>query len=441
MGVSLNTKIGFLWYFSVGLLLLPALSFALEDAEGGNASETSLSLLFEEISRNPDNLNANFRYAKLAERHGKYYESIAAYERMLIQNPKLDRVKLDLALLYVKVGSLQDAERLFEEVKSKNPPQQVIDNIDKVLASVEKKKRKHYVGANLTLGYTSDSNPSASPNSGAVDVFGVAIPLDDVSSGQEDGQKFVYASLSHSYKMPYKKNMDWNSEASFYKSVQDNESSLNTTVYSAKTGPSITSQNGRIRYGGHLNCSRVNLNEHEYLNSYGYDVFMDYILSKKAKLRLSHKHETRNFKNAPDVTTYEDRNGRTNEQKLTLSSALTPKDIVNFSLGFRREHAGVDYYTNRSRYAGLTYTKVLNNGAFLTGSTLFKRTKYKDVDTFVNPFTVRQDNERTVSFGVGKNITSNLTCSLVYQDKTIESNIQNYTYSNERITASMSWRY
>lgn len=429
-------------FIMVGFLTLPQASFSQNLADDTSLNESAeLSQLFEEISRNPENLNTNYRYAKLAEKMGKYYESIAAYERMLMQNPQLDRVKLDLALLYFKTGSMEEAKKLFEEVKSKKPPQQVVNNINKFLAQIEGKNRKHNFGVNVTLGFTSDSNPSATPDSGAVDVFGASIPVSDANSGQADDQKFVNARLTHSTSVPHVKNVTWNNEASFYKAVQDNATSLNTTVYALKTGLSSTSDDGRVRYGGYLNCSNVNLDEHEYLNTYGYDVFMDYILSRKAKLRFSHSQNYRKFQNSPTVTTYEDRNGRASEDKVSLTAMVTPKDIVNASLSLRREHAGVDYYTNRSRSFNLAYTKLLNEGVYLTASALFKRTKYKDVDAFVNPFVVRSDNERTWTFGVGKNITSNLTCGFVYQNKTIESNIQNYEYSNQRITATLGWRY
>ncbi len=434
--------IAFKFLLLAGFVTLPLVAFSQNLDIDDNQSETNeLTQLFEEISRNPDNLNNNYRYAKLAEKMGKYYESIAAYERMLIQSPSLDRVKLDLALLYFKVGSMDEAKKLFLEVKSKNPPAQVAQNINKFLAQIDGKNRKHSFGANVTLGYGSDSNPSASPSSGSVDVFGVGIPVDDATSGQSDDQKFAHVRLTHSTQVPYVKNTVWSNEASFYKAVQDNASSLNTTVYALKTGVSQSNQNGRLRYGAHLNCSNVNLAEHEYLNTYGYDVFMDYIMSRKAKLRLSHSQDYRKFQNSPTVTTYEDRNGRASEDKLSLTAMVTPKDIVNASLSLRREHAGVDYYTNRSRSFGLNYTRLLENGFYMTGGATFKRTKYKDVDSFVNPFVVREDNERTWTVGLGKNITSNLTCGFVYQDKKIESNIQNYEYTNERITATLSWRY
>tara|TARA_R110000868_G_scaffold218576_1_gene469061 strand:+ start:218111 stop:219406 length:1296 start_codon:yes stop_codon:yes gene_type:complete len=403
--------------------------------------EVELDRLLSEISRNPSNLNTNYRYAKLAEKLGKYYETIAAYERMLIANPDLERVKLDLALTYMKVGSLDEAKRLFLEVKAKNPPPAVVTNIDKMLAVVEKGVKRHRFGANITLGYNSDTNPSASPNSGAVDVFGVTIPIDDATGSGADEQKFVYASLNHSYVMPTKKKHVWNSEASFYKSVQDNASELNTTVYTLKTGPTFNAENKALRYGVNATCSRVNLAEYEYLNTLGYEVFADYILSKNAKIRLTHTREERSFANTPTTTTYEDRDGYTNEQKISLTSLMTPNDIFNTTVAVKREHTNVDYYTNRSRSFAFNYTHLFKQGAFAHAGVSYKTTNYKDVDTFVNPNIVRVDNERTLSFGVGQNITDNLTCSLIYQNRGIQSNIQNYEYSNERVTASMNWKF
>ncbi|MFT7432745.1 MAG: tetratricopeptide (TPR) repeat protein [Alphaproteobacteria bacterium] len=403
--------------------------------------EVELEELFDNISNNPDNLNSNYRYAKLAEKLGKYYASIAAYERMLMADPSLDRVKLDLALTYMKMSNFVEAKRLFLEVKLKNPPEAVLKNINNMLARIEKGVKKHHLSANLTLGYTSDSNPSASPNSGAVDVFGVGIPIDDATGAASDEQKFVYANISHSYIMPSALKHSWNTEFGFYKSVQDNASALNTTVYSVKTGPVFNTKSKRFRLGVNATCSRVNLDEHAYLNTLGYEVFMDYILSQKAKIRTSYISEERKFKNTPTATTYEDRNGYTTAHKITLTSLLTAKDIFNTTFSTKREHTGVDYYTNRSVSAGLNYTHLFNKGVFINAGVLYRRTQYKDVDNFVNPNVKRKDNERTVTFGIGQNITDSLSCSMIYQNKDIRSNIQNYEYSNERVTASMNWRF
>lgn len=432
----------FLMAMVIGIIsLIPASAQETEFDEIQINMEVELEQLFDDVSNNPRNLTVNYRYAKLAEKMGKHYESIAAYERMLIANPSLDRVKLDLALIYMKLGNFSESKRLFLEVKAKNPPQQVIDNINKMLVNIEKGVKRHYFSSGLTLGYAADNNPNAIPSSGSVDIFGVGIPLDNTASTESDEQKFVYANLSHAYIMPGKYKHVWKTDASYYKSVQDNSSDLNITSYSLKTGPEFNTKNKKIRLGAHATCSQVNLNEHKYLNTLGYDIFVDYIMSKNAKIRASHITEKRQFHNSPLVSTYENRNGYTNENKITLTSLLGTKNIFNTTLSTKREHTGVDYYTNRSTTAGLTYTRLFGKGLFANVGVLYKTTNYKDVDTFVNPNIKRKDNERTITLGIGKNITAHLSCSMVYQNKNIDSNIQNYTYSNERITASMNWKF
>lgn len=398
--------------------------------------------LLDEITRSPGNLDNNYRFAKLAAKLGKYYDSIAAYERMLMANPNLHRVKLDLALLLMKVGSNAEAKKLFEEVRATNPPEQVIKNIDKMLALAGERAKRHHFGGSVVLGYNADSNPSASPNSGAVDVFGIGIPVDDSTSEGDDGQKFVYASVNHTYQVPTKKaNVSWRTEAGFYKSVQDNASELNTTSYNISTGPTVRSEDGRLSYGASVNCNRVNLDEYEYLNSYGMDVFADYIINRRLKVRAEHSTEHRSFENSPTTTTYEDRTGRANEQKLTFTGLVTPQDILTAYVNKRREHARVNYYTNRSYGGGVNYTRLFKNGFYGSMGVGYEKVKYKDVDSFVNPTTIRQDEEHTFRIGAGVNITDNLSCNAFYEYKDIESNIQNYAYENERVTASMNWRF
>ncbi len=100
-------------------------------------SEEELDALFQKIKEDPNNLELNFEYAKMAEKAGKIDAAIASYERMLIVNPDLPRVKLDLGLVYMRMGNMTEARRLFSEVLESNPPPQVKENIELVLAKVD----------------------------------------------------------------------------------------------------------------------------------------------------------------------------------------------------------------------------------------------------------------------------------------------------------------
>ena len=93
----------------------------------------------QQVLDDPNNLEKRFQFAQLASVMGKFDEAKDAYEFMLLTNPNLDRVKLELAMVEIRLGDLKKAKTLFEEVLAKNPPDAVKKNIQTVLQQVEQR--------------------------------------------------------------------------------------------------------------------------------------------------------------------------------------------------------------------------------------------------------------------------------------------------------------
>ncbi len=76
------------------------------DDEGDRAAlEAQYEKAFDEVFRDPGNLDKSFRFAELAIKIGNYEAAISALERMLLVNPNLPRVRLELWVLYFRLGS------------------------------------------------------------------------------------------------------------------------------------------------------------------------------------------------------------------------------------------------------------------------------------------------------------------------------------------------
>ena len=83
-----------------------ALGFAalLAGASPGSAQEVSaeqrarLDAAFQELLENPTDLDKTYAYAKMAEAAGDYEGAITSYERLLLFNPDLPRVKTELGV-------------------------------------------------------------------------------------------------------------------------------------------------------------------------------------------------------------------------------------------------------------------------------------------------------------------------------------------------------
>ena len=69
---------------------------------------------FQETLRDPGNLDALFRFASLAVETGDLEGAVSALERMLILNPDQPRVRMELGILYFRLGSYQAARTYLE---------------------------------------------------------------------------------------------------------------------------------------------------------------------------------------------------------------------------------------------------------------------------------------------------------------------------------------
>ena len=79
------------------------------------AANPEYQALFKRMYADPSNLDVTFQFAELATKLGDYEAAIGALERMLYFNPNLPRVKLELGVLYHRIGGLKVAKSYFEQ--------------------------------------------------------------------------------------------------------------------------------------------------------------------------------------------------------------------------------------------------------------------------------------------------------------------------------------
>lgn len=75
---------------------------------------------FQAMLKDPGNLNVVMAYAQAATKTGDFEGAVGAYESMLIIDPNLPRVKLELGVLYYGLKSY-DTSRLYLEQALASP--------------------------------------------------------------------------------------------------------------------------------------------------------------------------------------------------------------------------------------------------------------------------------------------------------------------------------
>src|ERR1700720_3400064 len=136
---------GRLWRAVCGIFALALIVTPLERAAAQEVSsqdkaalEAQKEALFKKMFRDPANLDVTFAYADVSARLGDYEAAVSALERMLLFNPDLPRVQLELGALYYRMGSYELARDYFDKAAAGNPPPEVQTRIGQYLGEIEK---------------------------------------------------------------------------------------------------------------------------------------------------------------------------------------------------------------------------------------------------------------------------------------------------------------
>jgi uncharacterized protein (PEP-CTERM system associated) len=120
---------------------------------------------------------------------------------------------------------------------------------------------------------------------------------------------------------------------------------------------------------------------------------------------------------------------------------LTPDDILNISLMRRQERTQVAYLDNTQYDSSFSYTRVLPWDSFAVLGAGMRRSLYKEADPLVTSLNDRKDWEYNYSVTLGKRLPMDLSWTLGYQYRNVDSTLQNYRYTNHRISTALGWQF
>ena len=161
--------------------------------------EARKEALFQQMLRNPANLDVTFAYADVAARLGDYEAAVSALDRMLLFNPNLPRVELEIGALYFRMGSFDLARDYFARAAAANPPPEVRARIDAYMAQIEKATSRHHLSGYVFLGGQYQSDANVAPGSPFILSPIGPVLLNSQFARQPSGSVFASGSMLYSY--------------------------------------------------------------------------------------------------------------------------------------------------------------------------------------------------------------------------------------------------
>ena len=348
-----------LWRAVCGIFALALVVAALRGAAAQEMSgqdkaslEAQKEALFQQMFRDPANLDVTFAYADVSARLGDYEAAVSALERMLLFNPDLPRVQLELGALYYRMGSYELARDYFDKAAAANPPPEVRARLEQYLADIEKSQSRHHLSGYVFFGgqYQTDANVAGSSL--------ILSPVGPVVLGnqfikQASGSIFGSGSLLYSYDMETQNHDTLEVTSVGYLNHYFNAAvnRLDLSLLEVTGGPRFNFPNGLI--GGkaaslkpYIIGDEVGLGWNQYFAAGGPAIEYDEIVWNDLALRAAFEFRHKNYTNAPDRPLSTGLGGNDKLVTFSVAKPITENTVLNLEFDYLDQLTQLAFYTN-----------------------------------------------------------------------------------------------
>jgi hypothetical protein len=406
---------------------------------------------FQELFRDPGNLDKSFRFAELAVRKGNFEAAISALERMLLINPDLPRVRLELGVLYFRIGSYAIARSYLTRVlQSPDAPQEVQDRVQVFLAEIDSRLTRGSLSGSVFFGARFSDNANAGPNSPNVLANGVAATLGDEFTNKSDRNYFVSAQLNHSYDLLTQRSEVVESSGTLYASEQDRQKQLDIVFLEAQTGirgPFLQNTVPGTTLKPYVLGNMVYLQDAWYQFSVGFGANMVLPFTQRLRGTINLERKSEHFRNNSERLNASQQTGVENSIRTNATYVLTETQQVAFRLSAASQAAKETFNAFREYKVGTTFTQLVAIEALDAGPASFSvsiersLSKYNSPNPTVDPNRKRQDQEWSWSLTGAVPVTKNWTIVSTFQRSTIDSTLPNFENHSAAITLGASRRF
>ena len=416
---------------------------------------------FEAMTADLANSEKSFDFVQVAIAEGDVAGATAALERILRLNPQLNNIKLELGVLYARVGR-ESAARPFIVAALQDPtiPPQVKRHGEEILheptraaALPPSAPAPKNLKLSIFAGAQYETNPNAAPESALV--VGLSGPTLISGTGLSVQRSEDYAGvflLNSEYDYPLRglgTPTELVGDATFYQNVYDETDNLNATSLVGRIGPRLYFSPGTRRESyvrPYVSGSYLGLSGDTYYSAFGGGVTFLIGTNSNVSIIGNGVVEHRDYDNS-NVRPINSQQAGTYET-FSLGAATPLGDDISVELdgfgeGASTRNASMDYRRLGVRAgvaAAVPAPMHAGNGNWLvTGSISYRNTAYDAPDPLIDPSHKRDENRFSVAGGLHIPISPRLAVELNIEYTNNGSNLPNYRYEDTVLGLGLSW--
>lgn len=444
------------------LLCASTLTIA-QEAPGIPSLDRQVNEAFQQVFKAPGDLEAGLRYARLLVSAGNYEGGVAALERHLQSRDPHPSIRVELGVLYYRLGSYQMTESLLRQaISDPRLPEDQRAVAETLLRDVSARNEPSQLSGTIMLGMRRQTNPSARSEADQVYSSGTLVPLLQGFKPKADNDLQLTARLDHRY------DLGWQNEATLVSSltsqIVDYQSSSGRQLQANQEQPynlAWAEINTGIRFKPaaaalpdlrlrpYLILAELAAQGHRYLSNQGLGLESEYRVSERTLANATYEYRHYTYANRIDVPNAASLGGPDHHLRLQVSHEVAAGHLVSASLGLRKHQTGRDYYDYDAQELRLTYSTSYASPISGTIGGYWNTSlwagagarKYGAADPDINSRIVRKDDDWRLGANLSLPISGGWSMLMQLEHIRVHSNIPNYQNKNSSLLGALAYRF
>ena len=406
---------------------------------------------FEQMLKNPADLDLTFRFAELASELGNYEAAISALERMLLFNPDLPRVRFELGVLYFRLGSYDVARSYFTQARNApDTPPDVRQRIDGFLAELDRRASPHQLTGSLLTGFRSQSNANAGPGPSVL-AQGNAFTLQSQFVKRADWNYFITGNARHTYDLGTQNNALIETNGLAYDAEQFEVSTVDLAIFEGNTGPRfdvMSDDEVLVNVRPYALANDVLLDHTQYFYTLGGGLELSRAFTDRVAGDLTYEYRRKRFNNSSNQPAAALLDSQLHSVSGDLRYAFFDNGIADGGVSFSREAARTNFNSNHELDFRLAYTQSfplpysIPEGPLVLIPALFRTILiYDSPDPAIDPNNRRVDHQWRYAFTAQLGLYKGFAANLQFIRQVNDSSLPNFKFNNTSIAMGLVWSF
>jgi outer membrane protein len=366
----------------------------------------------------PQDSQVQFLLAMLDRQDKEYDSAIRRFHRILVNEPKSVRVRLELGRTFYESGDYYNAERQFLFARAGKLPPAVIRNVDRYLVSIRGLKT---FALGFSVSIAPDSNLNAGPAIDAVSLYGLPFQLSPDAKAKSGVGLAVAGNAEWAPRVS--KQLRFRMGAQAYRN-QYRDTQFDDMTVSAYAGPRFNSRRWEFNLLG--NAGRRWYGDRTYTDLLGGSADATYYLNTRMGLGAGFNLSHLKFAQNPQQS------GDRGIVSASFFYAPTAASLLRASAVAGRQNAQIPAYANDLRQAGLSYVREFKGGITLGLAPSFTHIGYHAPLAAFNATRVDSQYTGQVTLLYRRIDIYGITPRLIYTYTRNESSIPLYRFARSR---------